>query len=364
MREQTRRVLIAAGGSGGHVIPAVEVAARLKLLWSAENVDGRIQFVGVGRPVETAILKSAGYTAEVIPSVGLKGRGLAGLREFLARTPEAVRKTKQIFNAFSPHVVAGFGGYPTVLPILVGRCRGLPTWIHEADSSAGWATKFLSFFATKVSSGFENLSLPFGRTAFFSGHPIRSGIQPSPVPSGDFLPKRLLVLGGSQGAKSLDTALPRVVESFRQNELQILHQARSSECEAVEKAYRVGKINSTVLPYIEDLPAAYATADIIISRAGAGAVVELSVLNKPIIFVPLPNVSGHQLSNAKTLAREGKALIVEEGEDFENRLRAALAELLDPDHYREIVNRPLSVRRMDAAEQIALGINELAKRKA
>lgn len=360
MFQDKTRILIAAGGTGGHLLPALEVAKKLESLPQIPKGRLRIEFVGVGRDIERTILKNEGFVSHVVPGLGLRGKGWKGARDFIKISPRAYFLTKQLIQSFKPNVVAGFGGYPSVLPVLVARLHGIPTWIHEADSSIGWATKFLATFATKISSGFENLELPFGRQAIFTGHPVREGIGCCPVPQLGFRPRNILVLGGSQAAKALDLALPGVINELRNPELEIVHQARAENCQSVLNNYRNYGILAEVKSFISDMPEVLAKSDLIISRSGAGAVTELSILNKPVIFIPLPKVSGPQLHNAKTMQSHGKALIVEEGNNFEIRLKDAIAHLLQPEEYRAMMLQPFANRRLSAAKSIAEGIFELA----
>lgn len=353
------RILIAAGGTGGHLFPALEVARKIESLGSIPKGRLRIEFVGVGRPIEEKVLAPEGFVHHIIPGIGLKGKGIKGFLNFLKGLPACYHATKDLIDSYRPDIVVGFGGYPTVLPILVARMSGIPTWIHEADSSAGWATKFLSLFASKISSGFEKINLPLNRKTFFSGHPVRAGILPAQLPDITFLPKTILVLGGSQGARSLDCAMPVVMKALEDYELKVKHQARANQASDVLANYQESGIKVEVLSFISDMASALSEADIIISRAGAGAVMELSILNKPVIFVPLPHVSGHQLHNARSLERYGKAIVIEEGDNFELRVEDALRRLLDVRAYREMMAKPFVNRKTSAALSIAEALVEI-----
>lgn len=357
------RILIAAGGTGGHLLPALEVARKLE---SSERIKAgrlRIEFVGVGRPVEKTILQDEGFVSHVIPGMGLRGGGLSSIKDFVKIFPGSYQAAREIIDSFKPDLVAGFGGYPSVVPILAARLSGLPTWIHEADSSAGWATKFLALFATEVSSGFEDLALPFCRKSKFTGHPIRSSIRTASVPNQEFVPRKILILGGSQASRSLDMAIPKAVAALGRKDIVVQHQARLENCAQVLTSYQQSGINAEVSSFISEMVEALDSADIIVSRSGAGAVMELSVLNKPIVFVPLTHVSSPQLHNARTLEKHSKALIVEEGDNFELRLEDAISHLLTPDVYREMVARPFIKRKAAAAEEIANGILGLIEGK-
>lgn len=349
------RVLIAAGGTGGHVLPALEVAHKIETHASIPAGRLRIEFVGVGRAIEKQLLEATGYTAHSIQSSGLKGKGFSGSVQFLRQFPTAFGAVRALLSSYKPDVVAGFGGYPSVLPIITASFMGIPTWIHEADAIPGWATKFLSLWASEVSTSFDALRLPFGRQARYTGHPVRSSIVRAKVVAPNFQPSRLLVLGGSQGSEVLDSVVPNLAARIKVL-TKVHHQARSSNCAKVVEAYAGNVFEVQVSPYIEDITQAYQSADLIVSRAGAGALSELARLNKPVIFIPLSHVSGHQLHNAKTLERLGKALIVEEGDNFELRLEDAIGHLMEPSNYRAMMEKPPAVSNDDPAQVIADGI--------
>lgn len=343
-------------------MPAIEVAKKLEQLPRIPKGRLRIEFVGVGRAIEKTILEKEGFVSHVVPGLGLRGKGFNGVKDFIKIAPNAYQKTRAIIDSFKPDIVAGFGGYPSVLPVAVAKLSGIPTWIHEADSSIGWATKFLALFATKISSGFDKLELPFCRRALFSGHPTRAGIEPLSSVSEGYHPRNILVLGGSQASKSLDLAVPQALAALGFVGLKVRHQARAENCPLVLESYKKAGILAEVVSFISDMPAALADADLVISRSGAGAVTELSILNKPVIFVPLPKVSGPQLHNAKTMETFGKALIVEEGDNFELRLEDAARHLLNPKTYTDMVSKSFINRKLNAAQTIADGIFELACR--
>ena len=359
-------MLIAAGGTGGHIFPALEIGRAFQRL-SLQSVlpPVRVEFLGSGRPLEKQLLAAAGFARHEVPIVGLQNRGLSGLLEFMRLLPGAAWAVWRLLSAYRPHVVLGVGGYVSVLPVITARLRGIPAWIHEAELKPGLANYCLSFFAAKISSAFKEAKMPFAYKVVYTGHPVREELKE--IRAKARRPERaqhVLVLGGSQGARTLDTALPALAPFLKEQGLEIWHQSRPENVAQVLKAYQASGILARVSAFIDDIVEAYDWADIIISRSGAGTVMEIGVVDKPAIFVPYPFAQGgHQKANALTLVNQGKALLVEEGEAFEARLKEALTKLIEPEFYKEMQLRFFPGRCTTAAATIAQGCYELARKR-
>lgn len=347
----SKSVLIAASGSGGHLVPAVLIAKALKEL----EPGVKIRFLGAGRPLEEQVIGGAGFEIEVIKIVGVKNRGLRGVLQFLSYLPAAWAKTGELFKRFEPDVVIGVGGYVSVLPVTRAFLKGIPTWIHEAELAPGLANSLLSLYATRVSKAFKEAKLRWWARGVFTGHPVRDELKGVSDPSiTDSGPRRVLVLGGSQGARALDETLPSVLASFSDRDLEVRHQCREENVDSVKTAYEAFGVRAEVEPFIHDMASAYQWSELVISRAGAGAVMEIGVVNRPAVLVPFPYAQGnHQYYNARVLADAKKAMIVEEGDGFEERLRSAVATYFDLENYRTLVETPFEGRVTDAAQQIA-----------
>jgi UDP-N-acetylglucosamine--N-acetylmuramyl-(pentapeptide) pyrophosphoryl-undecaprenol N-acetylglucosamine transferase len=352
------RILIAASGTGGHLFPALYLAREIQ----RRDPAVQIWFVGSGRPLEAKIIDAAGFHREVLDVVGVNRRGLRGLVEFLGKLPRALRQAWKILAAFKPDAVVGVGGYVSVLPVFLAWGRGIPTWIHEAELAPGLANRFLAFFATKASVAFKNAKMPRQSRVVFTGHPLRDEILkvPSSLPETTAI-TNVLVIGGSQGAESLDRALPALGEILKSAQLTVLHQCRAANVEKVSRAYQEQGVSASVAPFIEDMAAAYMWAHLVVSRSGAGTLMELCVVNRPAILVPLPSKGIQQLSNARVLENQGKALVVEEGADFVPRLGQALAYLIKPQNFFAMQAKPCEQRVTDAVERIAAGVLALKK---
>lgn len=353
------RALIAASGSGGHLFPAIYIAQALQTL----SPEASITFIGSGRPLEEKILGGAGFPVLTLPVKGLKNRGIKGVLQFLVSLPSAYLETRRIFKRERPDVVIGVGGYVTFFPVVCARLKGIPSWIHEAELKPGLANHVLSYFSTRISVAFESAEIPNRQKVIFTGHPVRKGLEvarnfnPITAP-----PKHILILGGSQGAQGLDKAMPELGELIKINGLEIVHQCRRDNVESVRGAYAQAGIRAEVVPFIDDMASAYQWADIIISRSGAGSVMEIGIVNKPVIFVPFPFAQGnHQAANALTMVSKGKALICEEGEGFVSRLKDTFQTLLSVERYNHMKLAEGEGRTVDAAYKIAQGCLDLIR---
>ena len=352
-----KTIFIAAGGTGGHLFPAVYIAESIR----ASGPQFHIVGIGAGRPLEAKIYGSVNLEYKIVPTVGLKDRGVSGALNFLVTLPKAILKTITLIHRYRPEAMIGVGGYVTVLPVLFGWLLKIPTVIHEAEMKPGLANLFLSLFANRVTTAFQNCQMPSWANVSYTGHPVRQGLvaarRTQPLSNSE-KPKNILIVGGSQGAQSLDDALPLLSKIIKEHSLSIWHQCRPQNVAAVQATYAAAGISAKVVPFIDDVIEAYTWADIIISRSGAGSVSELAVINKPIIFVPFPFAQAdHQTKNALTLVEIGKARLCPENKDsaaeFQTRLGALLLQLLDIDRYNQVILAPGAKNNQDAATRIA-----------
>lgn len=348
------RVLIAASGTGGHLMPAVQIAKALQRL----EPSAQIEFVGSGRALEAKIVDAAGFRRHVLSTSGVKGRGVVGALQFIAGFPRAWFQVRKLIRDFHPSVIVGVGGYVSVLPVLSGWLSGIPTWVHEAELKPGLANNLLCRVASRTSVAFHDARMPSAARIERTGHPIRSDLQSlrGRMPVGEF-PRRALILGGSQGADAIDRACVELASVFREKGTEVWHQCRPENVEFVAAGYKEAGVAARVEPFIDNMCEAYAWADFAISRAGAGAVMEIEAVNLPTIFVPYPFAQGnHQSANARTLVLKQKALLVEEGPDFVSRLRQAVGSFFSGGLFSQMAARPADLRSLDAAETIARGV--------
>lgn len=349
------RILVAASGTGGHLIPALHIIRAIK----SRQPEAVVECIGAGRPLEEKILIGNGFTRHVIKAVAVKRRGIIGLLQFVVLLPVALCQCIALFRRYKPDVVVGVGGYVSVLPIVVARIMQIPTWAHEAELHPGLANRVLGYFAKTISIAFAETEIGGGARLVFTGHPVRpelKSVDRNEIRVG--APKRLLILGGSQGARGLDLAIADFGGLLHERGIEVVHQCRPENTELVVNAYRAAKVQASVVAFIDDMAGAYEWSDVIISRAGASSVAEIACVNRPSIFVPYPFQQGtHQTDNARALAAQNKALIVEETQpEFGRRLRDALAAVLTEEAFKTMKNAPYEPRGLEAADAIAQGI--------
>ncbi len=349
------RVLVCASGSGGHLFPARYVIEALK------HQGASVTFVGAGARLEEEIIGPTGVECFALQSEKIKGQGPAGLLRFALSIPKAFLQVHSLFQKLKPQVVIGVGGYATFWPITYAALRRIPGWIHEAEMKPGLANYVLSHYATKISTAFPEVDLKCKSKLVYTGQPVREELQEFNGKTHEVrIPSKILVLGGSQGAHSLDKAFEGLGKFLKLHGLSVWHQCRPENYDRLLKFYSELGVVYKLMPFINDLAEAYRWCDIIVSRSGAGAVMEISIVGKPCIFVPYPHAqANHQARNAEVLVKQGKALLIEEGEEFEKRLRDGLFELLDRENYKRIAEMKLEGRPTDAAEAIAQGALKL-----
>jgi UDP-N-acetylglucosamine--N-acetylmuramyl-(pentapeptide) pyrophosphoryl-undecaprenol N-acetylglucosamine transferase len=323
------RVLIAGGGTGGHVFPGIALA---------EEVVGRhpgndAVFVGTARGLEATVVPAAGYPIELIQVKGLKGKGLLTTLGNLLLIPGALLRSFTILRKWRPDVVVGVGGYASGPVVLAAWLRGIPTAVQEQNATAGFTNRLLGRLVRAVFTAFPEAAHYFpSHKVQQLGNPIRKGMLDNFMrPTAQHDRPHLLVFGGSQGAHALNMrlveALPHLADL--RGKLTLTHQTGARDREAVEKAYAATGFEPDVREFITDMVAAYASADLVVCRAGATTLAELTVCQKPSILVPFPFAADdHQSVNARSLVEAGAAVMIEErdltGERLANEIRAIL----------------------------------------
>lgn len=305
-------VVFAAGGTGGHIVPALSVAEALKKI----DPSLTIVFIGVGKEIERKLIPAAGFELVELPFVPFRGRGIGGVFAFLAAIPRALQRARSLYKERKPKVVVGFGGYPSFMPVVMARWFNIPVVIHEQNVQVGLANRFLSRFAKKLFAVTGAHGFPSGGEVTYLPLPVRDAfyaIAPwNPPRDGELL--RLLVLGGSQGAVSLNDAIADLAPLFSELRIFVTHQSGARDQERLSAKYQALKFeNVQVAAFFDNVAGELEKAHLVISRAGAGAVAEISVSGRPAIYVPLPIAGGHQQENcAHVIASGGAELIVQE----------------------------------------------------
>ncbi len=346
-------VMIMAGGTGGHVFPALAVASELR-------ARREIIWLGSQRGIEARLVPAAGYPVEWIEVEGLRGKGLARWLVAPLLLARAVRQARSALRRRHPGVVLGCGGFASGPGGIAAWLTGLPLVIHEQNAVAGLTNRWLAYIASRIAEGFPG-SFPARRRALYVGNPVRPEIAALPPPRQRFEarngPMRLFVFGGSQGASALNRLLPEAISLLPESRRPaVLHQSGARDCDATAAAYRSAGIQADVCAFIDDMATAYANADLVVSRAGAATVAELAAVGVGSILVPFPAaVDDHQTKNAAWLGRVSAAQVVAEAGLTAAELANRLATLLGNGRARLLAMaeaaRALAVT--DAAKRVA-----------
>ncbi len=349
------RLVIAGGGTGGHVFPGIAIAEAVSSLGPVS-----IMWIGTGRPVERRALEHRGWDYRRLSVKPLQGVGPLDLCLSLLHMPVPVARAVSWLRSFRPDVVLGLGGYVSGPVLAAARIMGIATVLHEQNMYPGLANRLASRFARKTCVSFKATAdlLPWARTVV-TGNPVRKEIIDSislDTRAGRKEKRHILVMGGSQGAKGINRLVASALVSLWQSgaRVEIMHQSGPQDQEQVRALYGKAGLDATVIPFIFDMAKAYSWADLVIARAGAGTISELTALGKPSVLIPFPSAAGnHQVANAQELVRGGAALMFLEEETGTVRLAGELQALLDNDkRLKEMGEKAKLLGRPRAAEAI------------
>ncbi|MCB1919022.1 MAG: undecaprenyldiphospho-muramoylpentapeptide beta-N-acetylglucosaminyltransferase [Candidatus Competibacteraceae bacterium] len=347
-------ILIMAGGTGGHVFPALAVAERLRIHGAA------VTWMGARRGLEATLVPKAGIPMEWIEVAGLRGKSLRQRLLMPVMLSQALWQAGRILRRLRPAVVLGMGGFASGPGGIMARLLGIPLVVHEQNAIAGLTNRWLARVAGRVFEAFPG-TFPSTRQAVAVGNPVREVIANLPSPAVRFASRagrrRLLVLGGSQGALALNQRVPQALALLDARERpEVWHQAGGQLHKAAEVAYRDAGITAQLTPFIENMAEAYGWADLVLCRAGALTIAELAAAGIGAVLVPFPfAVDDHQTANARFLEKAGAALVVQQAELTAERLAALLRELLsDRDRLLRMAEAARRLAKVDAAEQVAL----------
>ena len=351
------RVIVAGGGTGGHVIPALAIAHELRAHYGAEVV-----FVGTARGIETRLVPAAGFELRLIDIGALNRVDLATRVKTLLNLPRAAIASAEIIRELRPDVMVGVGGYASGPAMAVAALMNIPTVAFEPNVVPGFANRVLAPTIRIAAVHFEQTCHYF-RNCHVTGVPVRREFFSVPPRPKDARPT-LLVFGGSQGAHAINEAvlkaLPALVDALP--ELYVIHQTGEKDYVGAQAAYLEAMAPAEVAPFIDDMPGAFARADLVLCRSGASTVAEITAAGKPAIFVPLPTAADdHQRHNAATLASAGAAQLLPQSELTSERLVAELGTLLRD---RAELARMSQAARTFAHPNAAANIAALAARAA
>ena len=358
-------VLIMAGGTGGHVFPALAVADRLR----ARGVA--VAWMGTRNGLEATLVPKAGIPMEWIGVSGLRGKGWRQRLLTPVMLARALGQAGVILRRLRPPVVLGMGGFASGPGGIMARLLGIPLVVHEQNAIAGLTNRWLSRVANQVLEAFPG-AFPAQRQALVVGNPVRETIAKLPPPAARFAgrqgPARLLVLGGSQGALALNQRVPQALALLGDDERpDIWHQAGGRLYETAAVAYREAGVAARLTPFIEDMAEAYGWADLVLCRAGALTIAELAAVGVGAVLIPFPfAVDDHQTANARFLEQGQAALIVQQTELSAERLAALLRELTrNRARLLDMAEAARRLAKVDAAEQVArVCLEQQAKSKS
>jgi UDP-N-acetylglucosamine--N-acetylmuramyl-(pentapeptide) pyrophosphoryl-undecaprenol N-acetylglucosamine transferase len=354
------RAILAGGGTGGHVIPALAIANELK-----KKYDADILFIGTARGIENRLVPAAGYPLQLVRVGALKNVSLMTRAKTTFDLPRAVWSAGRMLNEFAPDVVIGVGGYASGPAMLAAVVKHIPTLAFEPNVVPGFANRMVARFVSGAAVHFEETAKYF-RHAEVTGVPVRQAFFGIPTKVGGT--PTLLVFGGSQGAHAINEAMIRCLPELQRQSpgIRIIHQTGERDYNDALAAYQsftsaAGEA-AEVSKFIEDMPAAFARADLVVCRSGASTVAEITAAGKPAIFVPFPRAADdHQRVNAEVLASEGAAVVVEESKLEGVWLAETIAALLgDAQRLQAMSEAARGLAHPNAAKDIA----EMARRVA
>ncbi len=360
------RLVITGGGTGGHVFPGIAVAEALSGMTPLE-----VLWIGTGRKVEVDALSVTEWEHAVLDVMPIKGTGLAHRIKAVLTLPAAVVRAAAWLKRFRPHVVLGVGGYVSGPVLMASKMAGIPSAIHEQNAVPGLANRMAARFASRIFITYRESAAFFGDAETeLTGNPVRgsilsSGSRSYPVAPGGRRPS-LLILGGSQGAAALNRVACAAVRSLWQSgkKIHIVHQTGAAAEEETAQYYKREGIDASVRAFITDMAAAYREADLVISRAGATTLAELTALGKPSILIPYPYAAdNHQEKNARAMTDAGAAVMFREADIGAVRLAGEIEDIVtDSKRLASMSQAAWKLGKRDAASRIARELMKLAGR--
>lgn len=350
-------VLIMAGGTGGHIFPGIAVAQEL------ERRRVPVIWLGGKTGLETRLVPQHGIALESIDISGVRGKGIGALLAMPVKLGGAVLAARKLIKKHAPRSALALGGYAAAPGGIAARMLKLPLVVHEQNRIPGKTNRLLAKKAKRVLTGFDGV-FP---GAEWVGNPVRESIARIAAPEQRYAARtgalKLLVLGGSQGAQSLNAALPEVLRRRgAKRPVEVRHQCGEAHFDKARNAYLCAGVNADVVPFEKDMAAAYAWADLVICRSGALTLAELAAAGAPSILVPFPHaVDDHQTKNAQAMVAAGGALLVPEGVDFAGRLGEAFESIGERTHLLGMAKAARTLAKPHAAARIAEVCLEVAQ---
>ncbi|QKX15698.1 undecaprenyldiphospho-muramoylpentapeptide beta-N-acetylglucosaminyltransferase [Microbulbifer sp. YPW1] len=343
-----KKFLVMAGGTGGHVFPALAVARAL------QAQGGSVEWLGTMRGIEAQLIPAAEIPLHFITVEGIRGKGAAALLKAPIQISKAIWQAREVVNNVKPDAVLGFGGFATGPGGVAARLAGIPLIIHEQNAVAGTTNRLLAKIANRVLEAFPS-GLPAAQEV---GNPVRAEIAELPAPAervGKSSPLRLLVLGGSLGAVAINELVPQALAKLSADQRpQVVHQAGQRHLDLAQEAYERAGVEAQVVPFISDMAGAYAQADLVICRSGALTVSEIAAAGLGAIMVPFPfAIDDHQTKNGEWLEKAGAARVIQQDALDADQLAALLAELFaEPEKLLAMAEAARRVAKPDATDRV------------
>ncbi len=361
------RVVIAGGGTGGHLFPGIAVTRELL----ARRPDAVVTFAGTAQGIESRVVPREGFLLDVIRSSGLKGKALGDRVRGAARVPLSLLDAWRVVSVRRPQLVIGVGGYSSGPIVLVAALRGVPTLLLEQNAVPGLTNRLLARVVCAAAVTFESTTAFFGAKAFVSGNPVRPEFIGGPMPSAEISADAVrsgvgvLVFGGSQGAHAINVAMVEAAAKLAAEGtgVRLTHQTGERDLDMVRSAYRSAGLAAEVEPFLYDMGRRIADADMIVCRSGATTLAEITAAGKPAILIPLPTATDdHQRKNAEVLGAKGAAEVLRQADVTGARLAERIVALAgDPDRRRRMSDAARALARPDAARVIVDRALELAR---
>ena len=351
----TRRALVMAGGTGGHIFPGLAVAEALRAR------DWTVHWVGAPDSMESRLVPPRGFTFETVQFSGVRGKGPVTLALLPLRLLKAFWQSLQVVRRVRPDVVLGLGGYISFPGGMMASLWGKPLVLHEQNSVPGMANKILAQLADRVFTAFPGVF----KTGQWVGNPLRRAFTEQASPAERFArrsgPLRLLVVGGSLGAKALNDTVPQALALLPlASRPVVLHQSGAKQIDALRANYQAAGVDAELTPFIDDTASAFAQADVVICRAGASTVTELAAVGAAALFVPFPfAVDDHQTTNAQFLVAAGGGWLKPHSELTAQGLAEWLGGL-DRGQLLDVANKACAQKKTNATREVVMACEELA----
>lgn len=351
------KVLFAAGGTGGHIYPAIAVAKEVL----QRDSSAAIRFVGTAKGLETKLVPNNGFELSTIDSAGLKNVGLAGKLKGLLVLPKSFLQARKLLKDFNPDVVVGAGGYVTGPVLLMASLLKIPTLVMDSNALPGFTNRQLARFVDKAALTFDESLKFFPNKGVVTGNPVRQEFfEVPPKQRGEKI--NLLIFGGSQGARAINFAMVEALKHLPIDKLNIVHQTGEHDFDKIESGYKNANAAADIRKYIGDMVTEFAKADLVICRAGATTCAELSAAGKVGIMIPLPTAADdHQRKNAEALVNANAAkMILQANLNGESLAKEITGMINSPEKITEMERNAKSLAKEDAAKVTVDIIEKLA----